>query len=72
MCRIHVYHYRLSGSKRWKQPRHRMDAESARAWFARFHPSATYEPVEHGAMDIERPHPRWDGPDNHGGWKTKE
>lgn len=72
MKTLHFYRYQLPGSKRWKQTRHRMDEESAREWFAQFHPTATYERVEHSAMDIEKPYSGWDGPNNHGGPGTSK
>ena len=72
MKTLHFYRYQLPGSKRWKTTRHRMDAESARDWFAQFHPTAIYEPISQGAIDIEQPYAGWSGPNNHGGWRSED
>jgi hypothetical protein len=70
MKTLHFYRYQLPGSKRWKMTRHRMDEQTARDWFAQFHPTAIYEPTEHGAIEIgESKEIR---PIDHGGWRPKD
>ncbi|VVE06141.1 hypothetical protein [Pandoraea sputorum] len=37
MKTLHFYRYQQPGAKRWKKTGHRMDADMAREWFAKFH-----------------------------------
>jgi hypothetical protein len=67
MLTLHFYRYQMPGEKRWKKTRHRMDDQTAREWFAQFHPGAVYEPEDAGALEIDNTKDWHPGPNSHGG-----
>ncbi|VVE59439.1 hypothetical protein PIN31009_05529 [Pandoraea iniqua] len=54
MITLHFYRYQQPGATRWKKTHHRMDANMAAEWFAKFEPTAVYEPVAEGAIEVTR------------------